>query len=199
MQIPLIPLMLFSLTMAITPGPNNIMLTASGSQFGFRRTVPHILGINLGLLLILAACAFGLERVFLRWPVIRLVLQGLSLGYIGYLSYRIATSRDHYLEPDLKRSRPLRFYEAALFQIVNPKAFAIVTSLIATFSLPGADYPRSILIITGIMICACIPCVSLWTLFGAYMKSWLKAPGIMRAFNICMGLLTFGSVLYGMI
>lgn len=198
MQVQLSSLILFSLSMAITPGPNNIMLTASGSQFGFRRTLPHILGIPAGMILILAACAFGLEKIFLHWPVLRTALQYISITYITYLAYRIATADSNSLSQTPTKTRPLKAYESAIFQIINPKAFAIVTSLISTFSLPGADYLNSILIIGCVMIGACIPAVSLWTLFGSYMKSWLKTPWLSRTFNICMAILTLGSVLYGM-
>jgi threonine/homoserine/homoserine lactone efflux protein len=198
MQLQLSSLILFSLSMAITPGPNNIMLTASGSQFGFRRTLPHILGIPAGMLIILAGCAFGLEKIFMHWPVLRTALQYISITYIAYLSYRIAISDPKNLDQATTKTRPLKAYESAIFQIINPKAFAIVTSLISTFSLPGTDYLLSILIIGCVMIGACIPAVSIWTLFGSYMKSWLKTPWLSRTFNVCMAMLTLGSVLYGM-
>jgi threonine/homoserine/homoserine lactone efflux protein len=199
MQISLLSLTLFSFSMAITPGPNNIMVTASGSQFGFRRTLPHILGITAGMLLILTACAFGLETFFVRWPILRTVLRYASILYITYLAYKIATSDANNLNQSIKKTRPLRAYESALFQIINPKAFAIVTTLISTFSLPGEDYLHSILIIGCVMATVCIPAVSSWAVFGTYMKSWLKTPWLLRTFNITMAVLTLGSVLYGIL
>lgn len=199
MRMQLVSLVLFSFTMAITPGPNNIMVAASGSQFGFRRTIPHILGITLGMVSVLAACAFGLEKAFSHWPVMRKALQIASLAYIAYLAFKIATADVGGLNQAPGKSRPLKAYESAVFQIINPKALAIATTLISAFSLPGADYPGSIVIIGAVTVAVCVPSVSCWTLFGSYMKSWLKTPWLARAFNIGMGALTLGSVLYGML
>jgi threonine/homoserine/homoserine lactone efflux protein len=199
MQVPLLSLILFSLAMAITPGPNNIMVTASGSQFGFRRTIPHIAGIAAGMLLVLTACAFGLEKVFLHWPRLRTAMQIASILYIAYLAYRIAGIDADSLNPATKKTRPLRAYESAVFQIINPKAFAIATTLISTFSLPGGDYPGSIAVIGSVMLGVCIPAVSFWALFGTYMKSWLKTPWLLRTFNVTMAILSLGSVLYGLL
>jgi threonine/homoserine/homoserine lactone efflux protein len=151
------------------------------------------------MIFVLGACAFGLEAIFLRWPMVRTVLQFLSLTYIAYLSYRIATANTNSLDPGSNKSKPLKAYESALFQIINPKAFAIVTSLISTFSLPGADYLGSVFFIGIVMVGVCIPAVAFWTLFGTLIKSWLRRPWLLRTFNVSMAILSLGSVLWGML
>ena len=134
----ILPIALFGLVSAATPGPNTIMLTASGSAFGFQRTLPHILGITLGFPLMVFAIGLGVGEIFTRYPQVHLVLKYVGAAYLLYLAWRIAQSgRPNAGEA---KARPLNFLEAAGFQWVNPKAWMIAVSAIPAFTTIGGHY-----------------------------------------------------------
>src|ERR1700730_2043234 len=125
-----LPFVTYTFVMSITPGPNNVMLTASGANFGFRRTVPHILGIGLGFVVQLLAVCAGLSALFARWPALQSALGWVGAAYLLYLGWQMlgrgdAEARDN--------RRPVTFLEAAMFQFLNPKAW-VMTGTTATLS-----------------------------------------------------------------
>ncbi len=189
----LLPLILFSFSMCATPGPNNMMLTASGANFGFRRTIPHLLGIEFGMLFMLLACAFGLGVLFETFPLFQKLLKILCLCYLFYLSYKIALSSRGKVTN--KEAKPLRLYQAALFQLVNPKAVIMAVSVMTSFTLAGSQYYQSVLLILIVFGLTCILSISLWAGFGTVIGRFLKSDKSFRVFNVAMGLLTASSAL----
>ena len=188
----ILPLMGFIIVMTVTPGPNNFMLLASGANFGFRRSIPHILGITLGCQVLLVAVALGLGSLLLAWPqaldVLR-VLCVLILFYLAWLLVRPGTSSS---DPE-KRPRPLTLLEAALFQWVNPKAWMMIIAVVTTYTQAG-NMTTSLLIIAALFAVLGIPMISVWNLFGVSLQRWLSDPLRARAFNWLMAVLLLASL-----
>jgi len=185
-------LVTFAFASAFTPGPNNIMLAASGMNFGFRRTAPHMAGIVVGFTLVLLASGFGLGALFAAWPQIQTVLKILGAAYLLWLAWRIATAvpADGSGEG---RARPLTFLEAALFQWINPKGLVAIFSAISLFIRPEAAL-HDVMVIAGVFTLTSIGSVLSWAGFGAALKSLLKSPAKVRVFNIAMALLLVASI-----
>ena len=177
------PFITYAFVMSITPGPNNVMLTASGATFGFRRTLPHMLGVVFGFVVqLLAVCAGTLGAVHpLARPADRAELGGGGLPGLPRGAH--AAQRGHQAQG---KSRPVRFHEAALFQFLNPKAW-VMTVTCATLFLPqelgvflrGA-YMATVMEVVG------IPCMTAWALFGSSLKNFLAAPRPRMVFNVVM-------------
>lgn len=189
----LIPASILMVSMTLTPGPNNVMLTASGANFGFRRTIPHILGILGGCFVLFAAIGLGLGSVFERYPSAQRSLGALGSAYLLYLAWRIASAAPP-SQTAGKRSQPLKFWEAAAFQFANPKAWIMGSALMSGFLPPEGD-PRvnAFLLATASEVIA-LPCISLWAAFGTAIGKLLASDGSWRKFNRCMGCLTAVSV-----
>jgi threonine/homoserine/homoserine lactone efflux protein len=180
-----LPFLTYTLVMSITPGPNNVMLTASGASFGFRRTLPHLLGIGCGFVVQLLAVCSGLGALFDRWPALQSALGWLGAAYLLYLGWHLLRRRD---TAGRTGARPVTFIEAALFQFLNPKAW-VMTLTAATLFLPRelALLARSAYM-AGIMEGIGLPCMTVWTLFGSSLRRFLEAPRGRHAFNIAMAL-----------
>ena len=131
MAVNIIPLAVFSIVGTGTPGPNNLMLTASGVNFGMRRTLPHLMGVWLGFLLMLGLVCAGLGNIFQTWPWLQTVLKGVGSLYLLYLAWRIATAA-----PVSKAAvgKPISFFEAVLFQYVNPKAWMMAVTITSAYT-----------------------------------------------------------------
>jgi threonine/homoserine/homoserine lactone efflux protein len=190
----LIPFTLFAIAGSFTPGPNNIMLTASGANFGFRRTLPHILGICIGFPLMVAAVGIGLGRLFEVVPAIHAVLKVAGTAYLLWLAWRIATAGS--ADAGDAGARPLSFIEAAAFQWVNPKAWIMATGAISTFTLAGEAILPQVLTIVGIFTVVSVPSATVWTLLGIGIARLLRSPLALRLFNIGMGALLALSVVW---
>ncbi len=189
----LLPLALFALTMAGSPGPNNLMLTASGANFGFRRSIPHILGIILGMASMLLGLAAGLNVLFEEFPIIHQGLKVVGALFLFYLAWRIATAQGR-LNQESADGRPLTLLEAMLFQFVNPKAWLINISALATFSTAGPEYWHSALWIVLVFTLVMLNTLPFWTSFGVFVGRLLSTPRALKRFNLGMGILTAASV-----
>lgn len=190
----LLPLMGFIIVMMVTPGPNNLMLLASGANFGFRRSLPHILGITFGCQVLLVAVAFGLGGVFVIWPQSLLVLRVLCVFILIYLAWLLVRPvRSSTVDPE-KQPRPLTFLEAALFQWVNPKAWMMIIAVVTTYTQPG-NMAYSLLIIASLFVVLGIPMISTWNLFGVSLQNWLSQPSRAKAFNWVMAVLLLASLI----
>jgi threonine/homoserine/homoserine lactone efflux protein len=179
-----VPFATYSFVMSITPGPNNVMLTASGATFGFRRTIPHILGISVGFGAELLAVCAGLGAMFNHWPYLQTVLRWVGAAYLVYLGIKMlrgsgpANSRS--------RSRPVTFFEAAVFQFLNPKAW-VMTITAATMFLPhelGVLAAGAYMLF--IMVVMNMPCIAVWALFGSSLRRFLERPASRLGFNAAM-------------
>lgn len=185
--------LLFALVACITPGPNNIMIMASGLNYGVRRTLPHLLGISVGFPAMFIGVGVGLGSLFEAYPGLHGVIKVAGISFLLYLAYRIATTS---AEPELQAdSRPMRFFEAVLFQWVNPKAWVNCVGAIAAFTTVNGDVLIQALWIALAFFVVCFPSVSVWLLSGAALSQWLHRSGQRRTFNIVMASLLALSVL----
>jgi threonine/homoserine/homoserine lactone efflux protein len=184
---------IFALVMAFTPGPNNIMLLSSGVTYGFRRTVPHMLGVSFGFAFMVGAVGFGLATVFIAYPVLQSVLKYLGAAYLIYLAVVIAMSGS--TKPEESRSgRPMSFWGAALFQWVNAKGWVMVIGTITAYAAI-ATFPWNIAIQTALSLAMGIVSTSIWTLFGSALRPVLTSPTAVRGFNIVMAILLLASLI----
>ena len=167
----LFALISFYFVMYVTPGPNNAMVLASGLKFGFIKTIPHMSGITIGHVLQLILVCLGLGKIFLIFPQLQSILKILCALYLLYLGYKIIGSFSKIKEDS---SRPLKFHEAALFQIVNPKAWTI-SSMVASGFLPeNGNLFFSIFFIGMIALIICPLSISPWAAFGSIIRNLVK-------------------------
>jgi threonine/homoserine/homoserine lactone efflux protein len=185
-------LVIFTFVMTFTPGPNTMMLLASGVNFGFRATVPHMTGITLGFGLMTLIVGMGLGEIFTLYPLLYTALGYAGAAYMLLLAWRIATTQT--IGERRFRSRPFTFLQAAAFQWVNPKAWVMAVTAITTYSIPGA-YTVSVLLLTGLFMAMAIPGCSAWILFGSGLRRWLGDPKRLRIFNVTMAILLVMSLI----
>lgn len=180
----------FAFVSSITPGPNNLMLLASGLNFGLRRTVPHILGIGAGFALLLGAVGLGLAELLLRWPLAYAVLKWAGAAYLLLLALRIARAG----RPDpAARSEALGFWAAAAFQWVNPKAWIMAVAAYTTYA--EVRTPAGVLAVALGFALINLPCLSTWALLGSRLRGWMAQGRRQQAFNIGMAALLVASLL----
>lgn len=184
----LLSLMAFAMASSVTPGPNNLMLLASGANYGFRRTIPHILGVGLGFLVMMVIVGLGIGQMLQASPKIYTALRLASLLYMAWLAWRIATSGPVDGSGGNPHARPMTFLQAMLFQWINPKAIAMALAATATYTDPSR-YVQSLLVVALVFASINLPCVSLWAGFGVALRNWLKDPVRLRIFNVTMALL----------
>ncbi|WP_179380226.1 LysE family translocator [Jannaschia marina] len=185
----LLALLGFAFVSSITPGPNNLMLMASGANFGLLRTVPHALGVGLGFTLMIVLVGLGLAQVFEALPWARPTLAVVSVAYLLYLAWRIANAAPP--ERATAEGRPMTFLQAAAFQWVNPKAW---TMALTAVTLYGDGSVLSVLLVALAFGAVNLPCISSWTLLGREMRRFLTSPGRLRLFNWTMAALLVASL-----
>ena len=167
----LIALISFYFVMYVTPGPNNAMVLTSGLKFGFTKTIPHMSGITIGHIIQLILVCFGLGKIFQIFPQIQNVLKILCALYLLYLGYKIVGSFSKIKEDN---ARPLKFHEAALFQIVNPKAWTISSMAASGFLPKDGNLIISIFYIATIALIICPLSISPWAAFGSAIRNLVK-------------------------
>ncbi len=179
-------LLLFAFTTSITPGPNNMMLFASGVNFGFRRTIPHMFGIGAGFLSLLLGVGLGLGALLHMVPAVYTALKFAGGAYLVWIAWKIGTSRS--LGEGTSGVKPLSFLGAAAFQWVNPKAWVMAVTAMATYTNPEL-YMISVLLVGLAFAAVNVPSVSTWAGFGSALREWLSDPARLKWFNITMALL----------
>lgn len=187
----------FALAMSASPGPNNAMVAASGANFGVVRTMPHILGVSVGFPAMFAAVALGAGGVLRAHPAIYVGLHWIGAAYLLWLAWHVATARPAAGDEArrARRARPLRFFEAALFQWANPKAWLAALSAVAAYAtVDDRVSALRVLVMATLFLAVCVPCVMMWTSIGAGTARLLRTPARMRLFNLGMGLLLLASV-----
>lgn len=187
----LLGLALFALVSSITPGPNNLMLMASGANFGYRKTLPHIMGVWLGFTLMIVLVGTGLVQVFDAYPVSYRVLKVVSVVYLLYLAWRIATAGP-VAGSDEAAGKPFSFIQAALFQWVNPKAWSMGMTAISVYS--PSQSVQGVLMVAAVFCASNLPCISLWTVLGQQLQGVLTSPKRLRIFNWIMACLLVTSL-----
>jgi threonine/homoserine/homoserine lactone efflux protein len=184
-------LMVFAFTTSITPGPNNMMLFASGVNFGFVRTIPHMCGIGVGFLVLLLAVGFGLGALLETFPAVYTVMKFAGGAYLLWIAWKIATSCS--IAEGKAGTQPMSFLEAAAFQWVNPKAWVMAVSAMATYT-DARNYTVSVLIVGLAFAIVNFPSVSTWAGFGSALRQWLSDPVRLKWFNVSMALLLVASL-----
>ncbi len=186
------PLVLFALAMCLTPGPNVVMVTASAANFGFRRAIPHMLGITLGFALLIMASGLGLAGLIKTEPRLHVTLKYLGAAYLLYLAWRIAQAGA--ISQGSVRASPITFIEATLFQWINPKGWVTAVGARAAYTSVEGSVVLQTAAIAGVLAATCFLSVVLWAGFGAAIGRFLSAPLARKAFNWSMaGLLIVSS------
>jgi threonine/homoserine/homoserine lactone efflux protein len=183
-------LTLFAFVSSLSPGPNNLMLLASGVNHGFRATLPHMAGLSTGFFSLLAAVGLGLGLLFEQVPQLYTLLKWLGTAYLLYLTWCVATAG---APKDAATSQPLGYWGAAAFQWVNPKAWVMA---VGTFSSFVPAHSGQVLVVGAAAWCTVvgIPAFSLWVLCGSRLRHWLRIPHYRRIFNGAMAILLVASL-----
>ncbi len=184
----------FAFVSSITPGPNNLMLMASGTNFGFVRTIPHMLGVSIGFTLMIVLVGAGLASVFELYPVAHIILKYASCAYLLWLAWKIATSAPPGEKGEADaRTRPMTFVQAALFQWVNPKAWTMALTAVSAYTLP-ADPLVSLLLVAAVFGAINLPSTGSWALLGAQLRRFLGDRVKLRVFNVTMALILVATI-----
>jgi threonine/homoserine/homoserine lactone efflux protein len=187
----LIAFVVFAAVMFFTPGPNNVMLLSSGLNYGFRRTLPHVLGIVIGFAFMVGAVGLGLGTIFITYPVLQTILKYAGAAYLVYLAAVIAMSGPVAGQDNARG--PMTFLGAAMFQWVNVKGWVMVIGTITAYAAI-ASFPWNILIQVVISLwMGAMSCVA-WALFGSALRPWLTSVRVVRVFNIVMAILLLASL-----
>lgn len=186
-------ILLFAASTTITPGPNNIMIMSSGLNYGVKSSIPHLLGICFGFPVMVIMVGLGFSIVFEMYPVFHQIIKVVGVVYLLYLAWLVASSSPTSLEGS--KSKPLGFMQAALFQWVNPKAWVMATGAVSAYTSISTDIFAQVLFIALAFFIVAFPCVSIWLVFGASLKKYLKSARHQKAFNLSMALLLVASVL----
>jgi threonine/homoserine/homoserine lactone efflux protein len=193
----LLALMSYAFVMSITPGPNNVLLLASGVNFGFRRTIPHMVGISCGVVVMLLIVGLGVGQLLTANATVYLGLRVLSVVYLLWLAWKIANSGPVSTAGDNQAGQPMTFFQGALFQWVNPKAWAMALTATTAFTVPG-NYQQSLVIMALVFGLVNVPSVGTWAGFGVILRSFLQNPRTLRLFNVTMALLLVASLVPGL-
>ncbi|MFT3730464.1 MAG: LysE family translocator [Hyphomicrobium sp.] len=185
-------LITFAFVSAITPGPNNTMLLASGVNFGFVRTRPHILGVVIGFTIMVLAVAFGVGKVFSLFPQLYNLLRAISIAYLLWLAWRIGTAGA--TDPIVgEEAQPMTFLEAALFQWVNPKGWMVCLSVAANYVAPEDPW-GDVAILSAVFLIVSVISASSWAMFGTSLRPLLRDERSMRIFNAVMAVALVASL-----
>lgn len=182
----------FCVVTCFTPGPNNAMLMASGLNFGFGRTMPHLLGVSIGFAFMLLAVASGIAGIFQTLPQLYGGLKIASALYLLWLAWRIATAESHG-EDEARQGRPMTFFEGAAFQWINPKAWVMTIGASATYVLAEAPIVTA-LAVTGVMLATGLASSATWALGGTLLRPLIGNPTLLRAVNIVLALVLVASL-----
>ena len=183
----------FYFTMFFTPGPNNAMLTASGMKFGFTRTLPHLIGISLGHILQIGLTCFGLANLFLIYPQVQFYMKILCFLYLLYLGWKMIGS---FSSMQKETGRPLRFYEASLFQFINPKAWSIAVTVASGFFPTEENIFVGVAFVTVTAAVINLPTCSLWALFGSGLRKFVNNEKIKKLIEYLLAVLLVLTGLY---
>ncbi len=181
----------FAAVATVTPGPNNVMVMTSGANFGFRRTLPHMLGIAFGFGFMVMLVGLGLAQVFTAVPQLKTVLTVAGIVYLLWLAWKIA----HAAAPGSAAvaGKPLSFLQAAAFQWINPKAWQMAVTAITLYAANNSL--AAVATVAAVFFLVCFPCVGIWTVLGTHIRRFLADPKRLRAFNWTMAALLVASLI----
>lgn len=178
----LMPVSTYCLLMSGTPGPNNLMLTSSGAHFGYRSTLPQILGIVVGVAVQTALVCLGLGAVFTAYPLVQQALRVAGALYLVFLAVKLSRAS----VGEARAAPTPSFAQGALFQVVNPKSWVKAITMASLFMPPGLSPWAGALVLAAVGAVIALPSLSVWTLFGVAIRRWLSHPWAQRAFNLVM-------------
>lgn len=187
----LLSLITFAFVSTVTPGPNNLMLMTSGTNFGFKKTIPHMIGVAVGFSFMILIVGLGVATLLHQSSSAYTTLKILCVIYMLWLAWKIATAAPP-TDRQITDSKPFTFLQAAIFQWVNPKAWSMALSAVAIYS-PNSE-TQNLFLISGIFLIVNIPSTSSWALLGHKLRDWLSAPQHLRIFNYSMAFLLVGSL-----
>jgi threonine/homoserine/homoserine lactone efflux protein len=182
----LLTLIPFAFSMAASPGPSNVLVLVSSTNFGFQRSLPLISGLVAGLALMILATGLGLSKLFESYPIIHTVLKTLSIVYLLYLAWKIVHSSSFQVTSEVPKA--MSFYQGLFFQWVNPKAWIVVISIIATYLTEEHDFLSQLLLISFTFFIVAAVSTSLWAIFGTVFARFLQSPRSLRIFNAGLAL-----------
>jgi threonine/homoserine/homoserine lactone efflux protein len=188
---PLLGLVGFAFVSSVTPGPNNVLLWASGATFGFRRTVPHVLGTAVGLGAMALAAAAGVAALLAAVPALGVAMRVAGSAYLVYLAWQIARSGSMTAG---SAPRPMSLLEGAGFQWVNPKAWIFALGAVTTFRPPAMDALLGTLLIAGVMMAVIVPSAGLWAAFGNALGSLLERERTRRVVTVVLAALVVATI-----
>ncbi len=193
-----LPLQMLCIIQSGTPGPNNIMLTASGKNFGYTKSIPHMMGVVLGFLSLLLVLSLGLITVFNQYPVEQTILMILGSFYLLYLAYRIYFSVN---TEDDSRSKPITFIESSLFQYVNPKGVMMAITTISIYTDYNSfefinSFNEGMLLIFLAFLISNILAVLTWTSIGVFLNNFVKSNRAIKTFNATMAILLVLTIIW---
>ena len=183
---------LFWFVAAYTPGPNNIVASYSGFNFGIKKTIPHILGTTLGFTSLVFFLTVGLINVFKLFPIIQIIIRYLGTLFLIYLAYKISFSR---VSAEIKKENPVKFIETFLFQYLNPKGVMVAIVVVSTYVDLGENY---INYATQVVLLALIfsgTSITLWTFIGKFLRKFATNEKFIKYFNYVMSVLLLLSII----
>lgn len=183
-------LILFALVTSATPGPNNLMLMASGANYGFTRSIPHMLGISIGFGLMIVLVGAGLAQIFETYPVSYTILKVISVLYLSYLAWKIATAAP--IDSTAAEGRPMTFLQAAAFQWVNPKAWAMALTALSVYA--PSQTLAAFTVVAVVFATVNLPAITAWTVLGQQLARVLTNPRRLAIFNWTMAALLIASL-----
>lgn len=189
----LLSILSFGFASTISPGPNNIMLLSSGLTFGYRRTLPHALGIIFGFPVMVLCVGFGIGELFELFPFLFTILKTAGMAYLLWMAWHIGNTKGS-LDPENTKDRPFTFLQAALFQWINPKAWIMAITSTAAFITDHRIAFVQVTIIAGIFFLCAILSTNSWALGGVVLRRFIRNERVVQIFNITMAVLIVGSV-----
>ena len=183
---------LFWFVTAYTPGPNNVVASYSGFNFGITKTIPHILGVTLGFTSLVLFLAIGLINIFKLFPIIQLVIKYLGTLFLLYLAYKIAFSSG---SGEIKKENPVKFIETFLFQYLNPKGVSVAIIVVSTYVELGANYISYATQVVVLALLFSSTSITLWTFIGKFLRKFATNEKFIKYFNYVMSVLLLLSII----
>ena len=183
---------LFWFVAAYTPGPNNVVASYSGFNFGIKKTIPHILGTTLGFTSLVLLLTIGLINVFKLFPIIQIIIRYLGTVFLIYLAYKIASST---ASDDIKKENPVRFIETFLFQYLNPKGVMVAIIVVSTYVELGENYLNYATQVVALAFLFSSTSITLWTFIGKFLRKFATNDKFIKYFNYAMSMLLLLSII----
>ena len=183
---------LFWFVAAYTPGPNNIVASYSGFNFGVKKTIPHILGVALGFTSLVFFLTVGLINVFKLFPLIQVIIKYLGTLFLLYLSYKIAFSKS---STDTKKENPVKFIETFMFQYLNPKGVMVAIVVVSTYVDLGENYLNHATQVVLLALIFSSTSITLWTFIGKFLRKFATNEKFINIFNYVMSILLLASII----